>query len=170
MLRSSGLLITTSTATHKNHVRIHLLSLFTSLIVFTQFNVLRLNKLKFLSKSLVKNYLGFIRGQLTQITTKPDANKKKIYNALRLATEAQRVVCGNEPVMYYHSDHPTRTMIMECRKNENNYEEYVSVVRDILVKIEEEEPWDLPAVDKDWLNNWIVTLRTKLYNQTAVSQ
>jgi len=43
---------------------------------------LRANRKRFLTKELVKQYLGFARGQIKQVETKPETNRKKVSPSL----------------------------------------------------------------------------------------
>jgi len=120
---------------------------------------LRANRRRFLTKELVKQYLGFARGQLKLVETKPETNKKKIYNALRLLLEAKRVIKGEEPLVWVTGEQ--RDFLMSVRREEKDLQEYIEKGKALIKEIEQEEPWPKlkECTEEEWLNDWLLTLR-----------
>jgi hypothetical protein len=113
----------------------------------------------------VKQYIGFAQGQVKQIETKPEGNKKKIYNVLRLLLEAKRVMNGEEPKVWIEGEE--REMLMAVRNEEKPLAEYLQQAKEMVKEIEAHKPWkNLPdKVDEEWLDNWLLALRSKQWQE-----
>jgi hypothetical protein len=116
---------------------------------------------QFLTKRSVEQYLGYARGQLTNLKhgsrlhTKGGAfNEKWAYHMLRILYDAERIVDGNEPMVW--KDGPERDRLMAVRHGEFTQEQLESQATSLLERIEGKQPWDLPdepptVVLNDWL-------------------
>jgi len=131
---------------------------------------LRANRKRFLTKELVKQYLGFARGQIKQVETKPETNRKKIYNALRLLLEAKRVVAGGEPRVWV--DGEEREFLMSVRREEKELNDYIEYGKRLIKDIEAEEPWPKlsACTEEDWLNDWLLVLRRSAMREANFSR
>lgn len=139
-------------------------------IMTPEWEALRSIRRKFLSQESVKQYLGYMQGQLKRLTneegkrglhTKGGAyNEKWAYHILRLAGDAKRIAKGGEPVVW--KDGPERDFLMRVRNNEFDWPEVKTLIEHAIAEIDGLKPWNIPEVgDRAALNEWLLDIRRK---------
>lgn len=133
-----------------------------------EWELLREQRKRFLSKQAVEQYLGYAEGQLRKLkagarlhTVGGEYSEKWAYHLLRVLGDSERVVGGGEPIVW--KEGAERDFLMAVRDYQISCEEVVRIAdekiqaqRAALVESK------LPEVaDRDWLNNWLIELRLR---------
>lgn len=69
------------------------------------FDALRANRRVVLTNALVEEFLSYVRGQIV-VHQRKGLKGKRLYHILRLLFELERIVAGNEPLIFI----PVRTL------------------------------------------------------------
>ena len=121
---------------------------------------------KFLTKQTVRQYLGYIQGQLHRLenklslhTTGGQWNTKWAYHMLRLSWDLFRIIEGKEPTVFHVGK--DQELLKSVRRGEIEPEVITETIRMCIMAVEDAKPWD-PLPDegpKDWLNSWLLRVR-----------
>eukprot|EP00026_Physarum_polycephalum_P015129 Phypoly_transcript_15748.p1 GENE.Phypoly_transcript_15748~~Phypoly_transcript_15748.p1 ORF type:complete len:241 (+),score=41.60 Phypoly_transcript_15748:145-867(+) len=119
---------------------------------------LKQHRKRFLSNDLIKQYISFSVGQVAQIKSKPENNKKKIYNAIRLLMEARRLIEGKEPRVWL--DGTDHQYLMDIRNEKYDLQELLQQAQATIDELQAKKPWNLLSkVDEEWVNQWLINHR-----------
>jgi len=127
---------------------------------------LRAHRRAFLTRTAVEQYLGYCQGQLLRIEKgrslargdggRPDV--KWAYHMLRLALDVERIVRGEEPVVWRTGDE--REQLMGVRRGETPLAAVVADVKWRIAAVNAKKPWPLPDEgDRAFLNDWLLFVR-----------
>src|SRR5574339_33248 len=130
-----------------------------------KWQVLKDNKRKFLCQQVIKEYLGYCKGQLQKLhadkslhTKAGEYNTKWAYHMVRLATDARRIAEGGEPIVW--KEGTERDMLMEIRLDGWSKDKVTNYTLSQINTIDSLKPWPLPEYgDKTWLNHWLLWVR-----------
>jgi hypothetical protein len=128
-------------------------------------SVLRANGEQFLTKHTVEQYLGYAKGQLTNMkrggrlhTKGGSYNEKWAYHMIRILSDAERIVEGAEPLVW--KDGSERDRLMAVRHGEWTAERVEEEAASVLDRIESKKPWNLPDEPPlGLLNEWLLAAR-----------
>lgn len=120
---------------------------------------------RFLTKQVVKSYLGYMDGQLKRLskgsylhTTGGDFNEKWAYHIVRLGYDAQLIAMGKEPEIW--KEGYGQLTLMKIRNNQFKRDDIMPIINTIYQNIETLKPWDLPEKgDEQFLNDWLLEIR-----------
>lgn len=120
---------------------------------------------RFLSKQVLKQYLGYMNAQMTRLEKgKPihglhgKFNEKFAYHFLRLGKDAVEVANGNFPVIW--KEGAERDFLLDVRHGKYSQAQTISIAKQYITKVEELKPWPLPDEgDREFLNKWLIELR-----------
>jgi len=131
---------------------------------------LRLVRREFLSRDVVKQYLGFMTGQMKRLingqrlnTATGKYNEKWAYHIVRLSEDAKRIAMGGEPVVWKEGEERDFLMKIRCEEFaacdiQKIMEEKIQAVGFCL---------DMSLIpehgNKQLLNNWLLDLREKYW-------
>lgn len=127
------------------------------------------NPKRFLSRQVVKQYLGYIGGQLERLrksqgvrrlhTAGGKQTEKWCYNIVRLGMDAYNIAQGLEPVVFKEGEQ--REILMNIRQGSFTSEEIENKILNCINLIEGLRPWNnLPEYgDKQFLEDWLVKIR-----------
>lgn len=125
---------------------------------------------KFLSKKVVKQYLGYIEGQLKRLESKlalhtkgGEWNTKWAYHMLRLSWDLLKIIDGKEPAVLHLGDH--RDELLAVRRGDREPKDITNQIKNYITTIEAAKPWD-PLPDegpREWLNSWLLRVRGSHY-------
>ena len=126
---------------------------------------LRLIRNQFLSCQVVKQYLGYARGQLgrldagTRLHTKGgDYNTKWAYHMIRVLGDALQIAKGGEPEVWKEGEE--HALLMQIRNGDFRSEEVVSMAKERTAAVEALQPWRLPENgNRAALNKWLLDIR-----------
>lgn len=127
---------------------------------------LRQHRDQFLSRQFVKQCLAFAQGQIKQAETKPEANGKKVYNALRLLQVAHGVLDGRSLRLWWEGEE--REALMAVRRGDVPLPEALAAAKDAARRLDARKPWTaLPdKADAVWLDAWLLALRQQQHAQS----
>jgi len=131
----------------------------------TRWQPLRDARRTFLSKNVVKQYLGYSMAQLQRLEHgKPIHSKggeyglKWAYHMVRVGWDALRIARGGEPLLW--KDGEEKAKIMEIRRGEWSKERVVKEASDTIAKVDALKPWPIPDdANEAFLNDWLLWIR-----------
>ncbi len=104
----------------------------------------------FLSRQVVKQYLGYAQGQMKRLlghhspdTKGGEYREKWAYHMVRLMFDCERISKGNEPKIW-KEDGTERDVLMSIRAGDKTVEEVVTLTKDLISMVEKRKPWPLP--------------------------
>jgi hypothetical protein len=120
---------------------------------------------RFLTKGVVKQYLGYSVAQLQRLRHgKPVHSKggvpgeKWCYHMVRVAWDAERIALGGEPVVWKTGEEKAK--LMAIRTGEWSTEQAVKEAEETISRIEARKPWPIPdQADEAFLEEWLLWLR-----------
>lgn len=123
------------------------------------------NRKMFLTKTAVKQYLGYMQGQLRKLAHGSGLHAKGgtyttkwAYHIVRLGEDALRIARGREPIVWKEGLELDR--LMKIRHGEWNQSMVEHFVTEIVRHIEEAKPWPIPDEgNAAWLNDWLLRVR-----------
>lgn len=111
---------------------------------------LRKIRMAFLSRNVVKQYLGYAEGQMKRLlshsplhTKGGEYNEKWAYHMIRLMYDCDRIAKGGVPKVW--KEGKERDLLMSVREGQKSVEAVVAIVRDQIAKVEARKPWPLPG-------------------------
>lgn len=128
---------------------------------------LKKHRKSFLTKAVVRQYLGYAAGQLNKLkagkglhTTGGKYNEKWAYHLMRSLLDADKIICGVEPVVWKEPG-AERNYLMQIRENavkqEEIYEEGTRLLDELYKDLETSQ---LPEKgDESLLEKWLIGLR-----------
>ena len=127
------------------------------------------NRKKFLTQTVVKQYLGYSQAQLQRLRHgKPVHSKgglpgeKWCYHMVRVAWDAERIALGGEPKVWKEGEEKEK--LMAIRTGLWTVEQAVQEAETTILRIDGKKPWPLPEHgDEDFLNDWLLDLRGARY-------
>lgn len=131
-----------------------------------QWQILKKNRDKFLSKKAVKQYLGYAEGQLKRLkagkclhTKGSEFSEKWAYHAVRLLGDAELIVNGLHPVVWKEGQE--HTYLMKIRNNEISKEQVEEEIQKRIDIVSAGlESCGLPEKgDEEFLDEWLINLR-----------
>ena len=133
-----------------------------------QWDELREHRMEFLTKNTVKQYLGYVNGQLSRLkkrqlgfdicTSKRTYEEKWAYHIIRLCYDAARIASGTEPLVW--KEGKERETLMKIRNCEYSWGEIEKMMEKEISIVENMKPWNLPdEADEEVLNDWLIRLR-----------
>lgn len=130
-----------------------------------QWKFLKSLRRNFLTQQTVKQYLGYVEGQLKKHakgsylhTSGGQPTEKWAYHMTRLVLDAKRIVLGDEPTVWKEGDE--RQLLMDIRNGETSPAIAEQFVKLKLAEIENLKPWKLPEqADVAVLNRWLLDVR-----------
>ncbi|KAH3742857.1 hypothetical protein Pelo_15737 [Pelomyxa schiedti] len=125
------------------------------------------NRRAFLNKTTARQYISYAHNKLA--THAKSASSKDLYHALRLASEATRIVNNQEPLVFMTGE--LREELMAIRRGEIQHTVVVPRVQDMLIKAEallsSEATASMPeSVSVEVLNEWLASV----YNVKTISE
>lgn len=123
---------------------------------------LKSQRKKFLSKQVVKQYIGFSEGNLKDLRARANGSYdlKAGYHLIRVLQDALRIVRGGEPIVWKEGEQ--RDFLLRIRNGEFSFKELDKMAGNILAEIKSCEPWQLPdRGDEDALEEWLVAVRMR---------
>lgn len=123
---------------------------------------------QFLSKTVVNQYLGYAKGQLSKLrhgtslhTTGGKFSEKWAYHLVRLLYDAQRIADGLHPLVWKETGTEEHTYLMNIRNGNVSQKEIDAFVELAVPEIERSrDTTGLPERgDEQFLNDWLVNLR-----------
>lgn len=122
---------------------------------------------EFLSAQVVKQYLGYMQGQMKRLqkgaplhTAGGEFGEKWVYHILRLGYQALKIASGGDPIVWYEDDDPERVALMDIRKGYAYPTTVNKLINNTIEKIDGLKPWPLPAQgNKQLLNEWLWKVR-----------
>jgi predicted nucleotidyltransferase len=137
-----------------------------------EWNLLLEKRSAFITKDLVKNLLGYAKSQVADAVRKKDQEdtphaRKAIYHAIRVVSEAQRIVNGQEPLVHLDDDNEIRQQILDVRIGKIPFQTAKSLYQDMLSQVEKDMtgqiysdlPYNVQSGTKDWLHEWMIRIR-----------
>ena len=126
-----------------------------------EWKYLKADRHKLLSQEVVKQYLGYAKGQLHRLkndkslhTTGGKYNTKWAYHMIRILDDGSRIAQGGVPIVWKEDEE--REFLLDIRYGKYNKEEVILFAEDSIRKIDSLKPWNLPLeVDKRILNEWL---------------
>ncbi len=120
---------------------------------------------RFLSRTVVRQYLGYAEGQLKRLvshgplhTAGGAYNEKWAYHLLRLLDDAERIARGEAPVVW--KEGPERDFLMKVRTGEFPKERVERMALDRMAAVNALQPWPLLETgDEAVLERWLLDLR-----------
>lgn len=120
---------------------------------------------KFMTRRVVKQYLGYLNAQLlkpekgTRLhTTGGDYNLKWAYHMLRLGGEATKLVRGEPPNVWCEGHE--RDVLMKVRAGKWSKAQVIAAAKRMIDYVESQKPWPLPEEgDRELLQNWLLGVR-----------
>lgn len=123
---------------------------------------------RFLSKSAVDSYVGYMKGQLSRLkkggylhTTGGEFNEKWAYHCVRLGMDARRIVWGNPPVVWKDTGSHEHALLMGIRSYKYGKEEVLAMIEELLREIEATDCQLPEAGDAEALNSWLLEVRSR---------
>lgn len=131
------------------------------------FNELMKKKKRFLSRKVIKQYLGYMQSQMRRLekgqsmhTTGGEYNSKFAFHFLRLGMDGISLAQGKFPDIWKVGE--DRQFLMNVRLGKYTQTQVLEFARGNIEAIESYKPWSLPDDgDKRLLNDWLVDLRMK---------
>lgn len=140
---------------------------------------LREHRRLFLSQAVVRQYLGYLTGQMRRVgrnqpvhTTGGKINGKYAAHLLRIAWDLQAVANGAEPVVQWATQPACCAYLREVRAGGVAlWLEAIDKARGIQANVNAQAPWGhLPEVGaKDWLEGWLLLVRQQYGGDTVSS-
>ena len=144
--------------------------LFTEIMYIStpEWEELKANRKRFLSKSVVRQYLGYAEGQLKRLvqssylhTKGGEYNEKWAYHLIRLLMDVERIATGGCPVVWKDTGSNEHECLMNIRNEITTKQE---VIDDSLRRVERINKQlldsNLPERgDQEFLEEWLVGLR-----------
>jgi len=129
---------------------------------------LRKERQRFLTAESVKQYLGYMQGQLKKFsahggkgglhTKGGEYNEKWAYHMIRLGWDARRIAKGQPPLVWKEGGE--RDILMQIRRSEWSKERIVETTLSLINEIDGMKPWPIPAEgDRGFLNDWVLQVR-----------
>lgn len=127
---------------------------------------LRTHRKKFLSRTVLKQYLGYINAQFQRFTknqslhtTGGQPNEKWSYHILRLGMDALSIASGQEITV--KKSGKEKQLLLDVRTGKYSRLELEKMIEESIAKIESLPPWeDLPECgDKEFLEGWLLKIR-----------
>lgn len=83
----------------------------------------------------------------------------QVYNAIRLLSEAERVLAGESLRLWW--DGEDRGVIMAIRRGDVKLKDALAQAKELAQRIEAQKPWPalVDKVDSVWLDSWLLSLR-----------
>jgi len=127
----------------------------------------------FLSCEVVRQYLGYMSGQLKKLiahdgkgglhTKGGSYNEKWAYHAMRLSEDAKRIASGKSPVVW--KEGTERDFLMTVRNGGLSLEACKELIEKSIADVDalkEGESWPIPdEADRNVLNEWLLDIRKK---------
>jgi predicted nucleotidyltransferase len=146
--------------------------LFTEIMCIStpEWEELKANRKRFLSKSSVRQYLGYAEGQLKKLkhgnylhTKGGDYNEKWAYHLIRLLMDAEKIVNGSIPVIWKEEGSDEHKQLMQIRHEKLTKQD---VIDDAEKRVERINARLLDSKlpergDQEFLEDWLVNLRLK---------
>lgn len=131
----------------------------------SEWEELRTMRHEFLSCQVIKQYLGYSRGQLhrldagTRLHTKGGAyNTKWAYHMIRVLGDALLIAKGGGPEVW--KDGEEHALLMQIRCGEFTPEQIISMAQERTAAVEGLRPWPLPENgNQAYLNKWLLDIR-----------
>ena len=126
---------------------------------YNHWQTLVIHRKEFLTKQVVKQYLGFLNGQLQRLKKKNGTSTKPAYHMLRLGWDLLSIVNGEEPTVFHMGK--DRETLLSVRRGDIDLEIITETVRTYIMAVEDAKPWDLLPDEgpRSWLNNWLLRIR-----------
>jgi len=124
------------------------------------------NRDRFLSRKVVKQYIGYCQGQLKRLknstslhTKSGQYNTKWAYHMIRLVTDAERIASGNAPVVWKEGDE--LRLLMDVRAGKFSKEDVENMANEKIERVVSiAESSELPkSGDAEFLNDWLIGVR-----------
>jgi len=130
-----------------------------------EWDELRDNRYRFISRKMLGQYLGYMGGQLQRIekglslhTGGGEYNTKWAYHIIRLGRDAVQISKGILPDVRKVGDE--REMLLDIRNGEYSADSIKTIAEGMVREVEHNKPWPLPKEgDKEWLNGWLLERR-----------
>lgn len=110
---------------------------------------LRKIRMSFLSRKVIKQYLGYAEGQMKRLlshsslhTKGGEYNEKWAYHMIRLMFDCERIAKGGVPKVW--KEGREHDLLMSIRNGELSVEEVVAIVKNQIERVEDRKPWPLP--------------------------
>jgi predicted nucleotidyltransferase len=117
---------------------------------------LKMQGKNFLTQVTCKQYVKFAQSQIFA----PEPTAKQFYHAIRLLTEAERIVLGHEPQVWFADGTEEKEFLMSVRTGKVSVQEMKSKVETLMQKVKLLIPQNLPPTsDLALLSEWLVSLR-----------
>jgi len=127
---------------------------------------------KFLSRRVVRQYLGYCQGQIHKLaahggtgglhTAGGKYSSKWAYHIIRLAWQARDIAMGREPRPWMEGGE--RDILMKIRAGEWSQQQVEDTARLIISGIDLKKPWPLPDEGNDvLLNAWLLNVREAMW-------
>lgn len=129
---------------------------------------LRAERKKFLTTTVVEQYLGWAGGQLHKLAAKGGKgglhskggvyNEKWAYHLIRILLDVKRIATGQEPLVWKEGEE--RELLLRVRREEIGQSVVEQMAKKMVAEIDSLKPWPLPEQpDKVFLNNWLLRIR-----------
>ena len=130
-----------------------------------EWEALRLERKRFLTATVVRQYLGYSLAQLQRFrNSKPVhskggvAGEKWCYHMVRVAWDAERIAKGGEPKVWKDGDEKAK--LMAIRTGECPTEEAVREAERAVSRVDAAKPWPLQErADEGFLDGWLLSVR-----------
>ena len=147
--------------------------LFTKRFIYTtpEFEELRAEADKFITKQTVEAYMGYIKSQLKQVQGKVKYDYSKfLYHAFRLLFELEHIVINSQlPIIYFENGTEERNFLMHVRQqgDAQTRNKLLDQIQTRLQAIQNLKPWNnvretavKPGSNSfTVLNNWLLQIR-----------
>lgn len=131
------------------------------------FDRLRALRHEVLTKTLVEEFLSYIRGQMV-VHQKKGLKGKRVYHIIRLLYELNRIVGGESPWIAF-PDGPERDHLMGLRKVEQPGLAVIEAAEGMIRQLEKLRPWNLPDDCEQTFDKWLIDERIRKFKEAVAT-